>query len=419
MQDTKRKGPIDQANDQKGPVIEHNKKNMATTKALVGIALLVSVFCIGVGVGDGRLHFGTTPSSANGALSSQLDYSTVNQVYDVLRKDYDGKLDNTKLLDGLKEGLAQATGDPYTEYFNPADSKTFDDQLSGSFSGIGAELGQDADKNLVVVAPIDGTPAAKAGIKPQDIIAEIDGKSTTGMSVDDAVSKIRGTKGTQVKLTIIRDKSQTIPLTITRDDITVPSVDGKILDGNIGYMRVSTFSDTVGDLAQQQAQKFKDQNVKGVVLDLRGNPGGLVDQAVKLSSLWLPKGKLIMQEKRGGVNGTTYTANGNNILSGIPTVVLLDGGSASASEITGGALHDDGVATIIGEKSYGQGSVQELNPLPDGSRLKVTVARWYRPNGQNIDKKGIDPDQKVTISDDDTKAGKDTQLEAAQAKLAP
>ncbi len=400
-----------------GPVTQGNKKSGATVKVVVGAALLVSAFCIGVGVGDGRLHFGPRANMDNSSLSARLDYSSVNQVYDLLRKDYDGKLDNAKLLDGLKQGIAAATGDPYTQYFSQVDAKKFDDQLSGSFSGIGAELGQDADKNLIVVAPIDGTPAAKAGIKPQDIVAEIDGKSTTGVSVDGAVGKIRGAKGTQVKLTVIRDKSQTIPLTITRDDITVPSVSSKILDGNIGYMRVSTFSDAVGGLAKEQAQKFKNQNVKGVVLDLRGNPGGLVDQAVNLTSLWLPKGKLIMQEKRGGVNGTTYTSTGTGTLDGIPTVVLLNSGSASASEITGGALKDDGAATIIGEKSYGKGSVQELSPLPDGSRLKVTVARWYRPNGQNIDKKGIEPDQKVTISDDDAKAAKDTQLEAAQAKL--
>jgi carboxyl-terminal processing protease len=388
------------------------------TKLILGAAVGFSLFCVGVGVGDGRIHF-QARGGQNGDLPTSLDYTSVNQLYKAIRNDYDGKLDSNKLLDGLKEGLAEAAGDPYTEYFTPAKAKAFSDQLNGTgFSGIGAELGLDKDKNLIVVAPISGTPAATAGLKPQDIIAEIDGKSTTGLSVDDAVTKIRGKKGTQVKLQLIRNRAEAINVAITRDDIKIPSVETKVLDGNVGYMHISTFGDTTGDLAATEAKSLVDKNVTSIVLDLRGNPGGAVDSAIKVASLWLPQGKLIMQEKRGNDVQQTYKSDGGDIFKGLPTIVLMDKGSASASEIVAGALHDNNVAKLFGEKSYGKGVVQAVEPLQDGGQLKVTVARWYRPNGQNIDKKGIDPDKKLTISDEDAKAGNDTQLEAARSELA-
>lgn len=386
-------------------------------KQIVGGLLIALVaFTVGNAYGEGRISFG---NHANTNLPSQLDYSSVNHVYDVLRNEYDGKLDQQKLLDGMKEGLAEAAGDPYTEYFTADKYKQFDEQLNGAgFSGIGAELGQDKDKNLIVVSPIAGTPAASAGVKPQDIIAEIDGKTTTGMSVDEAVTKIRGKKGTEVKLTLIRNKSESIPLTITRDDIKVPSVETKMLDDNeTGYMRITTFGDDTGNTAAEQATQLKAAGAKKIVLDLRGNPGGVVDSSIKVASLWLPKGKLVMQEKRGDTVVKTYTSDGTGTFEGMPTVVLINQGSASASEIVSGALKDNGAAKLIGEKSYGKGVVQGIEPLGDGSQLKVTVARWYRPNGGNIDKKGIEPDQKVTVSDQDSAAGKDTQLDAARDSL--
>jgi len=389
------------------------------SKVVIGLALAFSVFSFGVGVGNGRIHIGNfAKSGQNGELPATLDYSTVNQVYDVLRHEYDGKLDNAKLVNGLKQGLAQAADDPYTEYFTAEKAKQFNDQLNGAgFSGIGAELGQDKDKNLIVVAPIAGTPAAQAGVKPQDVIAEIDGKDTTGLSIEDAVSKIRGKKGTVVELKLVRNRADVLDLKITRDDIKIPSVETKMLDETTGYMRITTFGMDTGSLAAQQAQSLLDQGTKKIVLDLRGNPGGSVDSSIEVASLWIPNGKLVMQEKRGNDVLKTYTAKGNAPFKGLPTVVLINAGSASASEIVSGALKDSGAASLLGEKSYGKGVVQAIEPLRDGGQLKVTVARWYRPDGQNIDKKGIEPDQKVTISDEDAQAGKDTQLEAAQAKL--
>jgi carboxyl-terminal processing protease len=382
------------------------------SSAVIGVIL---VFTLGVGVGNGTVTFSRL-SSQNGSLPDKLDYSSVNQLYRTIKTNYDGTLDEQKLLDGMKAGLAQATGDPYTEYFNAKDAQDFNNQLQGSFTGIGAELGQDADKNLIVVSPIDGFPASKAGLRAQDMIVAIDGKSTSGMSIDAAVKKIRGAKDTKVKLDVLRDKTESLSFTITRADIKIPSVNYKIEDG-IGYLQITQFSDDTAELAAKAAQNFKDNNVKGVVLDMRDNPGGLLDAAVKVSSLWLPEGKTILQEKRDGKVINTYTSTGNDILNGVPTVVLINGGSASASEITAGALGDNNVATLLGEKSYGKGSVQQIQQLSDGAEVKVTVARWYRPNGQNIDKKGIEPSQAVTMSEDDYKNGSDPQKDAAIAKL--
>jgi carboxyl-terminal processing protease len=384
----------------------------------VGTVGVLVVFILGINVGNGTIPLAWSSRSAqNGSLPNSLDYSTVNQVYRAIKDNYDGKLTEAQLLDGLKAGLAQATGDPYTEYFSTKDAKAFNNQLQGTFSGIGAELGQDSDKNLIVIAPISGFPADKAGLRAQDVIVSIDGKSTSGVSVDQAVNLIRGKKGTKVTLKIVRNKTDTQTITITRADIKVPSVNEKILDNNLGYMQITQFSDDTADLAAKAAQKFKDNNVKGVVLDLRDDPGGLLDAAVKVSSLWLPQNKTILQEKTDGKVVNTYTADGNNILAGIPTVVLVNSGSASAAEITAGALHDNGVATIMGEKSYGKGSVQQIMNLSGDAEIKVTVARWYRPNGQNIDKKGITPDKVVQMSDADYAQGNDPQKNAAISQL--
>lgn len=384
----------------------------------VGAASMLIAFVLGVNVGNGSIPMAwARGSSQNGSLPTTLDYSSVNQAYQAIKDNYDGKLTEAQLLDGLKSGLAQSTGDPYTEYFNAKDAKAFNNELQGTFSGIGAELGQDSDKNLVVIAPISGFPADKAGLRAQDIIASINGKSTSGMSVDEAVNLIRGQKGTKVTLKVIRAKSQTLTFTITRADIKVPSVNSKILDNGLGYLQITQFSDDTASLAAKAAQKFKDNDVKGVILDLRDDPGGLLDAAVKVSSLWLPQNKLVLQEKTDGKVVNSYTADGNDILAGVPTVVLVNSGSASASEITAGALRDNNVATIFGEKSYGKGSVQQILNLSGGAEIKITVARWYRPNGLNIDKKGITPDKVVKMTDDDYAKGNDPQKDAAISQL--
>jgi carboxyl-terminal processing protease len=380
------------------------------------IVILLVIFLVGVNVGNGRINLHKAHTQ-NGNLPAKLDYNSVNDVYQSLKDNYDGKLSEAQLEDGLKHGLAESTKDPYTVYFTAKEAQDFNSELNNSFSGIGAQLGQDKEGNLEVVAPIEDLPAAKAGLQAKDIIVTINGQPTTDMSVDEAVSKIRGKSGTEVKLQVVRNRSQTLDLKITRQDINLPSVKSKVLDGNIGYIQVTTFSNDTSDLARKAAQDLKDKQVKGIVLDLRNNPGGLLDAAVHLSSLWLDRGQLILQEKRGSEVIDSENASGGNILHGIPTVVLINSGSASASEITAGALHDQKAAHLIGEKSYGKGVVQQLINLRDGSQLKVTIASWYRPNGQNINKQGIKPDQAVNLTDTDRQAAADPQLDAAQAYL--
>jgi carboxyl-terminal processing protease len=383
--------------------------------AAVGV-LAIAMFELGLNVGNGRIVFGSNQSELT-SLPSSLNLSSLNQEYTALRQNYDGKVTATQLLDGAKTGLAQATGDPYTEYFTAAEANQFSDELNNSFSGIGAELGANSKGEIEVIAPLDGSPAAKAGLKPQDLIATINGKSTSNLTPDSAVSAIRGPSGSKVTLGIVRGQTQ-ISITITRATITVPSVTTKILSGNIGYMQISTFANDTSTLAAQAAGKFLGDHVKGIVLDLRDNPGGLVTAAVNVSSLWLPSNDTIMQEKRGNVVVQSYTSTGSDTLNGIPTVVLVNGGSASASEITAGALHDNGDARIIGTQTFGKGVVQEIINLADGSELKVTVASWYRPDGQDIEHKGITPDQIVNLTDADVNSGNDVQLNAALSYLA-
>lgn len=401
--------------------MEKNKpvKRRFNIRLIRNAAVLLIVFAAGLGVGVGHPDLldklRGEKSVQQKTLPDKPDYSGVDEIYSKLKQNFDGQLDYNKLEDGLKQGLVQAAGDPYTEYLNAQESKDFSNQLNGSFEGIGAELGKDK-QSIVIVSPIAGFPAAKSGLKPKDIISDINGESTSGMTIDQAAEKIKGPKGTHVKLGIIRDGSK-LEFDIIRAQITIPSVTEKIVSGNIGVITIIRFGDDTVSLSNKYAKDFKSKNVKGVVLDLRGNPGGLLDAAVGVSSLWLNKNQVVLQEKRGGVTEKTYYALGNPVLNGVPTVVLIDGGSASASEITAGALHDNHVATLIGETSYGKGSVQQVLDLDSGGELKVTIAHWYTPNDININKKGIDPDKKVSISAADTAAKRDPQLDAAIKSL--
>lgn len=392
--------------------------DLKTFYKIAGVSVAaVLLFLSGWAIGSGRVTLSNV-KSLNSNVSSSPNYSEVTEVYNLLRTKYDGKLTERQLLDGMMRGMADATGDPHTAFFSSSEAKEFNEQLAGKIVGIGAQLSKSSNGYIEVVSPISGSPAEKAGLKSKDIIAAVNGDSTAGWQVDKAVSKIRGDKGTSVELTIVRGGGEPFKITIVRDEISVPSVESEILPGNIGYMKINQFSENTADLAKQAAQKFADAKIKSTILDVRGNPGGYVDQAVSVASLWLPKGKLIMQEKRGGntVISSEY-ANGQNPLLGVPLVVLTDGGSASASEIVAGALKDNNVATIIGEKSYGKGSVQEPIDLDSGALIKITIAKWYRPNGKNIDKVGITPDKIVKFTEEDATAGRDPQKDAAITKL--
>lgn len=403
------------------------RKRLALNK-IVSISFVgLLIFLLGLNVGNGSIgNAGLFGGNNNSEAPNDLEYASVEKLYDSLRANFDGELDQSKLQDGMKRGLVQAAGDPYTEYFDAEASKEFNEQLTGEFSGIGAELGIDTDGNVIVISPIAGFPAEKAGLRSQDIIVRVDDEQLVGATVSDAVAKIRGPEGTTVKLRVVRDRAEEVNFEIVREIIKVPSVNTEQLADGIGYIQITRFGDDTTELVTKAAQEFKKNNVKGIVLDLRQDPGGLLDAAVDISSLWLPSGSTILEEKQGGVSIKTYRAKGTPVLKGVPTVVLIDEGSASASEIVAGALKDNDVATLIGVKSYGKGSVQTMDCLDGGrstdgqclgSMLKVTVARWYTPNGRNIDKEGIEPEQVVERTAEDVKAGKDPQKDAAIESL--
>ena len=339
--------------------------------------------------------------------TSGLDYSELDEIHSTLESRFNGTIDDETLLQGAAAGMASATGDSYTAYFTKEEAEDLLSDLSGTFEGIGAELGQNDDKQLEIVSPLDGSPAKEAGLLSHDIITSVDGEDSTYWAPEKAVTKIRGSEGTTVDLTILRN-GESKEFTITRAKITVASVTSEIKD-NIGYMRISTFGDDTAALSSKVAKEFKDSGVKGVVLDLRGNGGGYVAAAKSVASLWLDSGTVIVKEMRGDKVISTETASGSSPLNGIKAVVLIDGGSASASEIVAGALRDHGVATLIGTKSYGKGSVQELVPLSSGAQLKVTIAKWYTPNGKNIDGEGIEPDTIVAMNSEEYDSGNDTQ----------
>lgn len=391
-----------------------NKRRLNVKASLILAVVGVLIFGLGWGFGSGAIEVAGRTASTQEGLPKDLNYAEVEEVYDALRASYDGDVTLEQLQDGLKQGLTSATGDPYTEYLNAEDSKEFDQELSGTFTGIGAELSR-RDEQIVVVSPIAGYPAEKAGLRAKDIIVEIDGKSTYDMTLTEAVKRIRGPKGTVVKLKVVRDGKE-VDLAITRDNINIPSVEYEIKPGNIGYIKISRFGDDTVQLATQAANEFAAKNVKGVVVDVRNDPGGLLDASVDVAGLWLDN-KTVLTERRGGATVKTFTTRSGAPLEGIPAVVLINQGSASASEILAGALKDNKAATLVGEKTFGKGSVQKLDSLRSGGTLKVTIARWYTPNGKNIDKEGIQPDTKVELTEEDVTADRDPQLDAALKQL--
>ncbi len=348
---------------------------------------------------------------------TKIDFSQLQTIYDVLQRKFDGQLDPAKLLDGAKIGLTAATGDPYTTYLDQKAAKALDDDLSGTLSGIGAEIGI-RSQALSVIAPIDGSPAAKAGLKSKDFIVKINGEDSSGLTLEEAVSKIRGDKGTQVKLTIVRGNQAAFDLTITRDVINVASVKWSQPKPGVGLIKISRFGSDTSSLIDQAAGELKQQGVKKIVLDLRDDPGGYLDAAVKVSGEFLNAGDLVVEERHGDKSIDKLTAPAGGQLVGVPMVVLINGGSASASEIVTGALQDHHEATVVGETSYGKGSVQEVQKLYNGAALKVTVAHWYTPNGKNIGKEGIKPDVEVKMETADFDAGRDPQMDKAMEIIA-
>ena len=341
-----------------------------------------------------------------------IDLSSVQKTYQELVANYDGKLDTQKLIYGANRGLVEAAGDPHTAYMDPDETKEFDKSLSGQIGGgIGAEIGLRNNKPTII-KPLENSPAQKAGIKAGEAIVKVNDEASSDWSVEKVVSKIRGEVGTSVKLTLLSG-GQTHEVSVVRQNIVSPAVESEI-DGEIGILKVNRFGDDTVSLSRKYASEFVEKGVKKVILDLRNNPGGTVGAAQGLLGIWLDN-QVAMTERRGSEIVKTLRTTGTPILGNMKTVVLINGNSASASEITAGALREYGKATLVGQKSYGKGSVQIVLGLPGGSQMKVTEARWYTPKGKNIDKTGIEPDVKVDLSSDDINNNVDPQMDKAKS----
>ena len=341
-----------------------------------------------------------------------IDLSSVQKTYQELIANYDGKLDTQKLIYGANRGLVEAAGDPHTAYMDPDETKEFDKSLSGQIGGgIGAEIGLRNNKPTII-KPLENSPAQKAGIKAGEAIVKVNDEASSDWSVEKVVSKIRGEVGTSVKLTLLSG-GQTREVSVVRQNIVSPAVESEI-DGEIGILKVNRFGDDTVSLSRKYASEFVEKGVKKVILDLRNNPGGTVGAAQGLLGIWLDN-QIAMTERRGSEIVKTLRTTGTPILGNMKTVVLINGNSASASEITAGALREYGKAALVGQKSYGKGSVQIVLGLPGGSQMKVTEARWYTPKGKNIDKTGIEPDVKVDLSSDDVNNNVDPQMDKAKS----
>jgi len=366
--------------------------------------------------GEGHvLNQGDLPLS----LQEDVDFRNFWDVWNFIKESYYKQPVSEKTLYyGALKGMVAAAGDPYTMYFDPTEAAEFNADLAGQFEGIGAEIGI-KDDQLQVVAPLPGTPAELAGLMPGDKILLIDGTDTTGMTVEAAVQLIRGPKGTQVVLTITRNGLESaMEIPITRDTITVNSVAWTVEDNGIAVISIYTFNDETNGLFNQAVNDVLAKNVRGIILDLRSNPGGLLTSAIDVASVWVGYQTVVL-EKGQGVD-QTFAGPTAPRLEGMPTVVLVDGGTASGSEIVAGALQDYGLATVVGTQTFGKGSVQDYRDLPDGSAVKVTVAEWLTPLGRTIHETGLTPDVIVEFTQEDFDAQRDPQKEkAVEILLAP
>lgn len=396
------------------------------------ITLLV-IGSFGIGLKAGR----TVPEGASlqaGVLSfftatsakpaDEADLSEFWRVWNLLDNKYvtgsaSGTPEQIEKLQGAISGMVESFGDPYTVYMPPADAAAFSEDISGNFSGVGMEVGL-RNRMITVIAPLPDTPAERAGIQTGDVVTKIDGVNTDGMGIDEAVRLIRGEKGTEVVLTIYRQgESDFLEIKIIRDTIAIPTIATETKDDTF-IIKLYSFNALSESKTKEALNEYKQSGHKKLVLDLRGNPGGFLESAVNIASYFLPSGKVVVRESFGGEQEEqVYRTNGQQIVEVNPDnfVVLIDGGSASASEILAGALSEHEVATTIGVTTFGKGSVQELIQLPAGSALKVTIARWLTPEGISFSEGGLKPDVEIPRTPQQVTEGEDTQTEAAMQWL--
>lgn len=348
--------------------------------------------------------FGTSFNSG-----ASIDLSQAQEAYRALVDHYDGDITISDLQDGAAHGLTSGLGDPHTIYLNAEEAAEYQADLSGSLSGIGAEIGVRNDQPTILRV-LDDSPAQAAGLRKGDVIIGVDSTITKSFDAFATAKLIRGEEGTQVTLMLERD-GETVERTITRAQVTDPSVASE-MNGSTGIITIRRFDTDTGELARIEARKLLSSGATSFILDLRDNGGGYLDQTQSVAGIWLSD-KLVVSEKRGSDRIQELMTKGEAVLLGKPTVVLINGGSASASEVVAGALQDHGVATILGETSFGKGTVQQIYNLSGGNKIKITIARWLTPNGETIEGKGITPDEEVELTAEDTNGGKDPQLSAA------
>jgi carboxyl-terminal processing protease len=404
--------------------ITFNKENFFIRHfgKLVSVGVILAVFFIGAYVG-GRVEVGKSKqielqrlvnkdAKPDFAISKDIDFAMFWQVWEKVKSDYVYQpVDEMKMFYGALSGMVGGLGDPYSVFFEPKVAAQFAEELAGQFEGIGAELAVKNEK-IIIVAPLLDSPAEKVGLKPGDEIVAIDDTSTQGMALDIAVKMIRGKGGTKVKLTIAREKEfDAKDFIITRDKIVIRSVQWRMLDDNIAYVQLFQFGDDTWKDFDKITRQIILKNPKGIILDMRNNPGGYLDAAIKIAGEWLPTEVVVSEKSRGETQ--PFKANGKGRFKDIPTVVLINKGSASGSEIVAGALKDYNKAILVGEKSFGKGSVQDYHEYPGGGALKLTIALWLTPNGSSINGQGIEPNVTTPFTAEEAKAGKDPQLDRA------
>jgi carboxyl-terminal processing protease len=402
-------------------------KNMSSKKYLIivlGGLILISV--LGIGLFWGGYKYGLSKLPSSEAVTSVtnksadqpqgVDFSLFWDTWKAVQEKYVGRADLNaqKMVYGAISGMVNSLGDPYSVFLEPQKAKRFMEDVQGSFDGIGAEIGL-RNGFITVVKPLQGSPALRAGLKSGDKVLKIDDKDTTNLSLDEAVSMIRGPKGTTVALMVL-SLADTKPkeVKIIRDTISVPILTYEITKDNFLKVSLTEFSEDAGTKFNQMVRQLSGKEIKGMIFDLRGNPGGYLEVAQDIASYFIPEGQTVVIEDFGnGKKSKTYYSFGYKTFENIPMVVLIDEGSASASEILAGALRDDRGISLVGQKSFGKGSVQELSDLPGGSKLKVTIAKWLTPKGYSIADNGLEPDIKIDLTEEDVSAGKDPQMDKA------
>ncbi len=344
-----------------------------------------------------------------------VDFNLFWEAWNLMEDKYvdQAGLDREKMIYGAISGMIRAVGDPFSGFMNPEETNAFSNDMEGTFEGIGVEIGMKNDI-LTVIAPLEGTPAHNAGLRSGDKILKIENELTTDLTIDQAVARIRGEKGSEVTLTVLSNGvDDPKEIKIVRDTINVKSVNVEMKEDGIAIIKISRFGDdTTLEFSKAATQAITSRS-RGIILDLRNNPGGYLESAIDISSKFVPKGKVVVSEESGDGSKKNFEARGGSILSDIPAVVLVNGGSASASEITAGALRDNLGVPLVGEKTFGKGSVQQLEKLSGGSSLRITVARWLTPNGEQIMDKGLDPNVHVELTQEDYNNDRDPQMDKA------